>query len=281
MTRPEPDLRVVSFGGGIQSTALCLMADQGLIAGGAKPDVAFFADTGWEPPHVYETVAAVRDRVSYDVEVVSSGKNLAHDVFNGEGIRGHKYIPIPVFLKLPDGRQVMNHRQCTSGYKIEPIDKAIRLRLGVAYRKHVPKGTLVVQWMGISEDEALRMKPNRKKYIENQFPLVEHKLTRQDCSNWLTENYPDIPVGKSACVGCPYQSKDAWRKMAADYPVEFAKAVEIDKQMRTEGHNEKVGDAYLHRRMLPLDEAVAIDLSSGSLFEDGLEGEECDGVCFG
>lgn len=39
---------VLSLGAGVQSTALALMAVEGRF--GAVPDMAVFADTGWEPP---------------------------------------------------------------------------------------------------------------------------------------------------------------------------------------------------------------------------------------
>ena len=45
-------LRVLSLGGGVQSTTLALMAAHGEI--GPMPHCAVFADSGWEPKAVYE-----------------------------------------------------------------------------------------------------------------------------------------------------------------------------------------------------------------------------------
>ena len=45
-------LRVVSFGAGVQSTVMLLMAAKGELS--PMPDVAIFADTQFEPPHIYE-----------------------------------------------------------------------------------------------------------------------------------------------------------------------------------------------------------------------------------
>lgn len=52
-TRPErePDLRVLSLGAGVQSTAVLLMSATGELP---KLDAAVFADTQWEPKAVYE-----------------------------------------------------------------------------------------------------------------------------------------------------------------------------------------------------------------------------------
>ncbi len=50
--RSVPRMTVVSLGGGVQSTVMALMAGGG--AFGRAPDCAIFADTGWEPPTIYE-----------------------------------------------------------------------------------------------------------------------------------------------------------------------------------------------------------------------------------
>ena len=63
----------------------------------------------------------------------------------------------------------------------------------------------MVAYLGISLDEARRMRDSDVKYMENRWPLVERYITRQMCINWLIEH--DIPVPpKSACSFCPYQS---------------------------------------------------------------------------
>ena len=92
---PVADLVTLSLGGGVQSTCLSLMADAGLIYEGAKPEVAYFADTGWEPAYVYETVAAVKERVSFDVETVGLGRHLGQDVADGVQPNGNRFIPDP------------------------------------------------------------------------------------------------------------------------------------------------------------------------------------------
>jgi hypothetical protein len=43
-------LEVISLGGGVQSSAMALMAEQGILL--PRPDAAIFADTGHEPDAV-------------------------------------------------------------------------------------------------------------------------------------------------------------------------------------------------------------------------------------
>ena len=101
----EITMRTASFGAGIQSTALLLMAEEGKILDGLKPDVAIFADTKWEPERVYKTISAVRERVSFPIEIVDNGRNLAEDVSDGINASGKKWVPIPVFIRAADGKK--------------------------------------------------------------------------------------------------------------------------------------------------------------------------------
>ena len=50
-------INVVSYGGGVQSTAIVLMAIDGLIP---KPDYVIFADTGSEMESTYKTVKEIK-----------------------------------------------------------------------------------------------------------------------------------------------------------------------------------------------------------------------------
>ena len=265
---------VLSLGGGIQSTALSLLADEGRF-GGTKPDVAFFADTGNEPEYVYRTIDAIRERVGFPVEVVGTGRNIAEDVRLGLSSDGN-----PGFIGIPVHRKGgFSARQCTQQYKIRPIVKAIRKWLGIAYGKRVKAGTDVRQWIGISLDEIHRMSDNRLSYITNEYPLVDVRMTRQDCIRYLAEHHPDIPVGKSACIICPYHDAASWRRIATEQPDDFAYAVEVDRAMRNNPDLTKAGEIFLHSLKVPLDEAVKMHVNTPSLL-DSLEGNECEGGCF-
>lgn len=267
-----PDLVAISLGGGVQSTAMALMAGEGKF--GTLPDVAYFADTGWEPRHVYETVEAVKRLSPFPVETVSNGRNLARDVYDGKAANGNRFIPIPVFT-LAGG---MTPRQCSNQYKIDPIIQKIRERLGYSYRQRVKHR--VEQWMGISVDEAARMKDSSIPWTRLRYPLVEAGLSRRDCAAWVAVHHPDVPLGKSACMGCPYHDQETWRRMAVEHPDDFAEVVKIDHRMRTPGHNDKSTPVFLHRYRVPLDEAVAMSAGTPGLFEDA-EDWLCDsGACF-
>ena len=280
-----PTLTVLSLGGGVQSSVMALMASQSLPptgSGGAFdriPDCAIFADTRWEPPSVYEHIEWLRDRLSFPLYVVDNGRSLREDVrslTNHSGSRS--YVDIPVFLKGRGGEgDGIGRRQCTDNYKIRPIRRRMRELLGLRPRQRVPAGTTVELWLGISTDEAIRMKTSRDRWIENRYPLIEAGMSRRDCMEWWEAHY-DRPLERSACVACPFQSRQRWVETKRRWPELFAEAVEIDDRIRGGLALEKT--PYLHTLRMPLAEAVALD--EETLGADGLRdgfGNECEGHC--
>ena len=73
--RNRKAVKVLSLGAGVQSSCLALMAERGEY-GLSKPDFAIFADTGWEPPAVYEHLEWLKEELSYEVVTVSSRQHL-------------------------------------------------------------------------------------------------------------------------------------------------------------------------------------------------------------
>ncbi|WP_454017733.1 hypothetical protein [Azospirillum sp. Marseille-Q6669] len=287
-------LRVLSLGAGVQSTTLALMATHEEV--GPMPDCAIFADTGWEPPAVYRHLAWLMAPgvLAFPVHVVSAG-NLRDDLL--AGAQGRRSASIPAYTRTAvpagderftvddrivglrrsaDGQDSigMIRRHCTSDYKVVPIRRKVRALAGLAGQRS-PSWPVVEQWIGISRDELVRMKPSAEDWQVNRWPLVERGMTRRDCLRWLERHgYPEPP--KSACIGCPFHSDVAWRQLRDDEPDAWADAVAVDRAIRT-GFPGLRGAVYLHRSAVPLDVA---DLSDGA--DPGqldLWPNECEGLC--
>ena len=280
-----PTLTVLSLGGGVQSSVMALMAGESLPptgSGGAFdriPDCAIFADTHWEPPSVYEHLEWLEGQLSFPLYVVDNGRSLREDV---KALTGHsgtrRYVDIPIYLKGRDGEgDGIGRRQCTDNYKIRPIRRRIREMLGLRPRQRVPAGTTVELWLGISTDEAIRMKDSKDRWITNRYPLIEAGMSRKDCADWWAARY-DRPLERSACVACPFQSRSRWVETKRRWPELFAEAVEIDARMRGGLVLQKT--PYLHMTRKPLAEAVALDEVEMGAGEqaDGF-GNECEGHC--
>jgi len=267
-------LRVLSLGAGVQSTTLALMAAHGEV--GPMPDCAIFADTGWEPAAVMEHLAWLRSHnvLPFPVHVVSAG-NIRDDLRRAG--QGERWASIPAFTRIVRGRRVqigMIRRQCTTEYKVTPIRRKVRELAGLT-RRRSPARPVVEQWIGISLDEVIRMKPARETWQVNRWPLVEERMTRTDCLRWLERHEYPIPP-KSACVGCPFHSDVRWREIRDHDPKAWAEAVAVDHDIRT-GLRGVHGEVFLHRSAIPLDD---VDLSTAE--ERGqldLWGNECEGLC--
>lgn len=127
-------------------------------------------------------------------------------------------------------------------------------------------------------DEIIRMKPSRVPYIENVWPLIDLRMTRQDCLRWLSKNgYPIAP--RSACVGCPFHGDDEWRNLKENAPLDFASAVEDERRLQEAAKNQNAlnGMPYLHSSCQPLDTIDFQDRASHGQLE--LFGNECEGLC--
>jgi hypothetical protein len=264
-------LRVLSLGAGVQSTTMALMAAAGEIE--PMPDLAIFADTGAEPAAVYRHLDWLEAQLPFPVvRVVAPFGHLGPAVAAAYANGTVRTASPPFFTANPRG---MLPRQCTKEAKVRPIIAEIRRRLGVEPKARVGKDVRVVQWIGISTDEAHRMKPAEQAWVEHQWPLIDHRMSRSNCKGWLARHgYPTPP--KSACVWCPYHSDETWRWLKAEAPDDFAEAVRFDAAVRRGGRGMR-GEVYVHRSCKPLDQVEFAGWDKRG--QPDLFGNECEGMC--
>jgi hypothetical protein len=266
-------LTVISMGAGVQSTTLALMAAHGELT--PMPDCAIFADTGWEPKIVYDHLAWLMSPnvLPFPVHVIKRG-NIRADLTSRES---GNFPSVPFFMVDPHGNQSMATQQCTMQYKIRPIRHKLRELLGARPHQKLPKGS-VEFWIGISIDEAMRMKPSGRGWQVHRWPLLERRMSRNDCLRWIERHgYPTPP--KSSCIGCPFNGDRRWRELRNN-PKEWADAVAVDASLRdskTQRFASQQGKQFMHRSLKPLDQ---VDLSTA---EDhgqlNLFNNECSGIC--
>jgi len=270
--KPAVDLRVLSLGAGVQSSTLALMIKHGEIP---EVDCGIFSDTMGEPKEVYKWLGWLKKQLPFPVYIISY-RNLKQDIL--DAVEGkYKFLKIPVYTKnVKTGKIGLLRRQCTTDYKILPIIKKVRELLGYKRYKNVKKGTKVEMLMGISFDEAIRMKTNQLPYIENMYPLVDKKITREDCFQWMkNNNYPTPP--RSACTFCPYHSNTEWLRIKENKE-EWEEVVAMDKAIRKGTSRNIDNEIFLHRDCVPLDEAD-LEHKQSDLFEDHGQLNNCDGMC--
>lgn len=263
-------IHVISLGAGVQSSTMALMASHGEIT--PMPDAAIFADTQAEPQSVYRWLDWLVTKLPFPVYRVTAG-NLQEDFLNALRDPKGRCAQPPFFTVAPNtGKIGLLKRKCTSEYKLVQIRRKVR---------ELCNGNPVIQWIGISLDEAHRMKPSGVKYIENQYPLIDRMMTRYECLNWMKRNgYPKPP--KSACIFCPYISDNRLRGIIDNEPDEWKRIVAFDYAMRNEQKHtingaKITGTLYVHRSCKPIDQ---VDLSTPTDHgQIDMFGDECEGMC--
>lgn len=263
-------VRILSLGAGVQSSTVAMMMRQGEIP---NADHAIFADTGDEPRAVYDYLDYLRPLLPMPLHVVAKGR-LSDDFLAAlDDPRGR--CGQPPFMVWNHEKQLGGRlwRKCTKEYKLDPIRRKVR---------ELREGRRVEQIIGISLDEAMRMKPSGVKYITNVYPLVDLRMTRADCLQWMERNGYRMPP-KSACVFCPYIANDRLRDMRDNAPKDWSALVEFDHEMRrrqraTVNGARITGTLYVHRDCKPIDEVdlrTAADFGQRDMFEDGC----VEGIC--
>lgn len=268
---------VLSLGAGVQSSALAMMYAEKQLT--PMPDFAVFADTQGEPEKVYAWLDWLEKQLPFDVFRISKG-NLAEEAIRvrTSKITGKKYIggsTIPVFLFKNGERKGFLPRGCTTDFKIKPVRTFLRRKCKIKNKEVDVKINLM---MGISTDEATRMKPSRVAWIKHTFPLIENNLSRTDCLNWFKEKKLDLPP-KSACIFCPYHSIKFWKDMKKNTPEEFKKAVEYEKRVKaaynaTDEFKDAIYDVSIHQNNNLENFAQEKDHEQLDMFD-----AECEGMC--
>jgi len=268
MAGGQPLKRFLSLGAGVQSSTLALMIAHGELE---PVEAAIFADTGWEPRKVYEWLDWLEKQLPFPVYRVQRG-DLRADTLARSNTTGQQFAAIPWHMLTPNGDRAMGRRQCTAEYKIAPLTRQTRDLMGLAPRQRA-KGVMCEMLIGISTDEALRMKPSHEAWKVHRWPLIDKGMSRSDCLAWMErKGYPLPP--KSSCIGCPFHSDHEWRAIKAD-PEAWADAIEVDAAIRHQPGMR--GQQFMHRSCKPLDEvdlSTAADHGQVDMFNN-----ECEGMC--
>lgn len=263
----EP-IHIISLGAGVQSSTMALMAADGEIT--PMPVAAVFADTQSEPDAVITWLDWLEKQLPFPVFRVTAG-SLAARVTTPYYSRKNKKITasgIPAYVKNADGTVGIMSRQCTRDFKVSPVDKQITALM----RQHHARRA--IKWLGISSDEIYRIKPSRRSTVTHRWPLIETRVGRNECLNWMKRNgYPTPP--RSACTFCPYHSNDEWRALTIK---EFSEAVVFEKLLQKANANASLnGTPFLHRSCKPLDQ---VDLSTEEdRGQTNMFNNECEGMC--
>lgn len=301
-------LPLLSLGAGVQSSTLALMAAAGLVT--PMPAAAIFADTQAEPASVYQWLDWLEAQLPFPVYRVTAGSLEAAELTVRTSRKSGKVYRHSLIPAYGEGKGGIFPRKCTRDYKVYPITRKARELVGrealTAWRTthrtdlsvinhatrqrrdervhpaeawaRVHADAPVSQWIGISIDEAIRVKDSREPWAVNRYPLIEQRISRADCLAWMAaQGYPTPP--RSACVFCPYHNDQEWIRLRDQEPEAFARAVDFERRVRDAAQHDQVTRylPFLHESRQPLDQVVfdaQRTRKPRNLFEN-----ECEGRC--
>lgn len=279
MTETEPThkpLRIISYGGGVQSTALIVLAAQGKIG---HIDAALFSNVGDDSEHP-ETNAFVREiaipwAAERGLEVIEltpmrKGKptTIYSEMMNPETRRD----VIPVFGEKGNPLS----RICTADYKIGTIHRWLK-------QNGTSKKNPATVCLGISTDEIERAgRGTSKSYEIREYPLLDLNLNRTDCQQIIRDAGLPVPP-KSSCFFCPFHSELTWSELRRDHPVLFQKAQEMEDAVQQRKKDQGMRQVYLTRKGALNQSRLSDTISTAgeTLFGSEIGVDGCDsGFCW-
>ncbi len=270
-------MRVVSYGGGAQSTALLVLAAQRRIDFG----VFVFANVGSdsEDPATLAYLArhARPFAATHGIDLVElhrrrrdGSTETLHERLTRAGSRS---LPIPV--RMSNGAP--GTRSCTADFKVRVIGRWLKAH-GASTAAPATVG------IGISLDEIQRVNNRRAMPYEHPvYPLLEHAppLRRADCQRIIAAAGLPVP-GKSSCWFCPFHRPDTWAQMRRDRPALFDRACALEHLLNIRRAALGKDPVWLTRFNRPLAEAIGAAQDPLPGLDDPYEDAAiCDnGACF-
>lgn len=263
-------LNIMSFGGGVQSTAMMILAAKGEI----PHRTAVFANVGEdsENPH---TFAYIEEHTkpyckAHGIDFVEVRLVMRDGVKDTIWMRQHRQqrsVIIPAYM----ANGAPGRRQCTYKFKILQISKWLK-KQGAT-----PENPANVA-LGISMDEFSRMRTSTVPNQNSVYPLIDLRMTRDDCAELIASEGLPVPP-KSSCFFCPFKRRAEWIDMKNNDPDLFARAVELERVVNEVRDRIGKDHVYLSATGKPLEEAFG-PTGQLDMFEDQEDGT-CDiaGYC--
>jgi hypothetical protein len=258
-------VNIVSYGGGVNSTALLIeMYHRDIPA-----DLILFADTDGEKPDTYEYISVMNHWLTRhgmpEIQIVKyTDKNGDRLTLEEECLRSETLPSLAYGFK-----------RCSLKHKISIQDKAINHHPGA---KEIWKaGDKITKFIGYDAGEERRRQKAiqhdlaDKKY-QKAYSLIDCGIDRRGCLDIIQAEGLPLPV-KSACFFCPASKKYEVRELSKRYPGLYKRAVEIEKLAKSHLRTVKgLG------RDWEWDEFIRFDQMQLSLFDEYRTLEENDDV---
>lgn len=272
-------MEILSFGAGMQSTALALMSCENAMAGGRDYyphplipvyDAVIFCDLGLEASWVYEQLLFVQhacEKAGIPFYVLES--NLYEDYTRNYGER--RVVSIPWWTVKENGqRGKVSRRFCTLDYKTTRIANFVRWEL-LGYKKgsrNRPEDLKAhTMHIGFSIEEQHRCKDNPHPFFVNRFPLVELGLDRAANFAYIYDQW-GLATKSSACSFCPFHRNFFFKKIKETDPAHYAKILDFDRLLASKKpHPAMDAQFFISRSWKRLEDLTEEDCNDAECFE--------------
>lgn len=269
-------MKIISYGGGVQSTAMIILAIQGHIP---NVDAALFANVGDDSEHpttltyvrqIAQPWASKHGLTIHELQPHRKGQPTT--LYKEITQPGSRRDLIPVFGEQgnPMGRA------CTADFKIKTLHRWLR-------ENGATKNNPAYVQLGISTDEIERAGRGKDASIERrQYPLLDLGLNRTDCMEIIRSAGLPVPP-KSSCFFCPFHSELTWSELRRDEPELFQKAQELEDFVQKRKQDSGMRQVYLTRKgalnRTRLSDTISV--AGDTLFGPEIGTDGCDsGYCW-
>jgi len=237
-------IQVWSSGGGTQSAGIAALICKGEL----RPDIAVIIDTEREVLTTWDyhdnVIVPALAKVGVMLHRIEKSKYATVDLYGS----GDKLL-IPAFTNK-SGKVGKLPTYCSNEWKARVVQRFCSQMFSTA------KGFDI--WLGISRDEAHRMRSGVKGKWQYRHPLIDdgRLMSRRDCIALVQSmGWPEPP--RSRCWMCPNQGKAEWKDLIENHPADYAKAMAFEAEIKTKDPN--------------------IMLRAG---DDGSQGDCMSGMCY-
>lgn len=297
MTAP---LRVVSYGGGVQSTALLVLA--------ARREIDFpvflMANVGDDSEYpatltyVREIAMPFAEEHGIELHLLDRHKkDGSTETLWGRMMRAEsRALPIP--MRGDNGAPMK--RSCTVDFKVKVTGRWLKAHGATGGRRclaHMREDgplanagiradcekcvqpNVATVGIGISVDEIHRANASRVEPHERiVYPLLDLNMRRGDCERLIADAGLPVPP-KSSCFFCPFHRVETWRDLATDHPELFDRACTLEDTINARRETNGLdGKVWLTRYGIPLRD-VTSDAQQRIPFDDDGSGSCDSGWC--
>lgn len=197
---------IVSLSGGKDSTAMLLM----MIEKDMRIDEIVFCDTGIEFPQMYNHLRKLTAYIRRPITILKQDKSFEEYLLNHKRKNG----------KIGYGFPYFRNRWCTTIFKRDPMIKHCRGQM---------------EYHGIAYDEKERINNNQDRGRTIKYPLVDWKITEQECLNYCYSKGFDWEglyklTDRVGCWACPLCKVGHMKMLYNHFPELWNKLKEWDKK---------------------------------------------------